>query len=71
MKPEPSHTLKKSNEDYEIVYKIDRTNALNALKLAMQDLAKREELDNVKAKKASDEGGEEVGKEWDIQDGIN
>ena len=70
LKPEPSHTLKKSNDEYEIVYKIDRTNALNALKLVMTDLNNREKLDNDKAKKAEGEGIEEISKEWNVEDGL-
>lgn len=53
------------------MYKTDRTNALNALKLAIQDLTKREELDNAKLKKASsEEGMEEINKEWKVEDGL-
>lgn len=66
----PSHTIKRGEDDYEVVMKSDNVTALNALKLAMQDLTKREELDNVKLKKAQVENLNELQSEWEIDDGL-
>ncbi len=70
LKPEPSHTLKKSNDEYEIVYKVDRTNALNALKLAMQDLNDKEKIDIVKGKKEENDQPDKSASEWQVEDGL-
>lgn len=60
----PSHSIR-SGDDFEVVKKADYANAINALKLVMADLAKREELDNVKKKEA----GTDI-QDWEIDDGI-
>lgn len=49
--------------------KADNVTALNALKLAMQDIAKQTELEHMEKKKSSEEGMEHVEQQWEIDDG--
>lgn len=70
LRQRPSHTIKRGEDDFEVVMKADNVTALNALKLAMQDLAKQEELEIARNKKVSTEGIEEVDTEWEVNDGL-
>jgi hypothetical protein len=70
LKQRPSHSVKHGEDSYELVLKADNPTALNALKLAMQDMAKQRELDLLENKKVSKEGIEEVETEWDVNDGL-
>lgn len=63
----PSHTLKVGEGDFQVVNKKDNPTALNALKLAMQDMAKHEEEEREKAKEDPRTESED---NWNIQDGI-
>lgn len=69
MKQRASHSVKITNEDYEVVTKADNPTAINAIKLAMLDLVKREELDMQKLKldQEEDDGG---GQEFIIDHGM-
>lgn len=69
LKQRPSHTIKRGEDDFEVVMKADNVTALNALKIAMQDLAKQEELDMARNKKTSDSGIEQVDTEWEVDTG--
>lgn len=67
MKARPTHTIKRGEDDYEVVMKADNVTALKALQLAMQDLAKQEELENQRKK---DTPVESQNNDWNIDNGM-
>lgn len=71
MKQRPSHSVKIADDQYEVVTKADNPTAINAIKLAMTDLNKREELDLAKQKLKLDEDDEdfEIG-EFEVDNGV-
>lgn len=69
LKERPSHSVKTSTDEYEIVTKRDNPTAINAIKLAIFDLTKREELD-MKQKELEEGKEDEDDGEIDIDDGL-
>lgn len=66
----PSHSVKVSNEEYEVVTKADNPTAINAIKLATMDLVKREELDMARERLDKEKPDDDSG-EIEIDDGLS
>ena len=64
-KQRASHSVKITNDDYEVVTKADNPTAINALKQAFNEMMKREELDMEKSKL------NDTPSEFEIDDGMS
>lgn len=71
LKQRPSHSVKVGDDHYEVVTKADNPTAINAIKLAMTDLNKREELDLAKEKlRLNQQDDEQYTGEIEVDDGV-
>lgn len=68
LKERPSHTVRLSEDELEVVFKADNPTAINAIKMAIQDLNKREELDIEKNKAITPYTTNST---WTFNDGIS